>query len=438
MAPPHALRSLAGARRMVASVRQWQVWTLRPVAKVYLIAVLGLDLGATAAAFATAAPRGGLGLVHLGTFAVAVGCGVVVVEATRGVKEVKGTGGHDLAGVWYLTVAITCPPALALLTPIVLGAYKLVRIRRTFPYRRVFSDAAISLGYGAASVAFHAAPAALAGPRPGQHSATWLGLAAGCGILALLVNHGLALTAMRLATPEVPLREAFGGRTGWAVWLIELCLAVLVALLVAAISPLVMIVALPVVAHGQRQLMRAQLVSQTRVDAKSGLLNAAAWEREADVEASEARREHQPLTVLLAEVDEFSSIGKMAGPDAADQVLRKIAANVTDRLPPGAQAGRVDGAKFAVVLPRVTEDRARRVGERIRDHVAAEPVDVEHDGRLDFVFRPTISVGIAGVADSRGTLAEVIAAADTALAKARAGGGNRVGVAVSGAQTAAD
>jgi diguanylate cyclase (GGDEF)-like protein len=406
----------------VASVRRWQIWTLRPPVREYILAVLALDAAATVAALD--ADRGNL--THLGTFLVLLGGGVLVVEAARRVPEVIGTVRKDLHGVWFLPIAIVCPPAFAFLAPILLGTYRLVRVRRAFPYRRVFSDATVSLAWGAASVVFHAAPAPIAGPRPGQHALTWAGLAAGCGILAWLINNGLVLTAIRLATPEVPLRQAFGGRTGLVADVIELSLAVTAALIVA-IDPVLIALALPLVVFCQRSTMTAQLVSQTRVDVKTGLLTAVIWRYEVDVEA----RGHQPLTVLLAEVDDFSSIGKLAGPVAADQVLWKIAANVTGTLPEGALAGRMPEAKFAIVLRRVTEDQARRIGELIRDHVGGHSVDVEHDGHLDFVFLPTVSVGIAGPAGRRRSVTELIAAADAALAEAAAAGGNRIRIAAS-------
>jgi diguanylate cyclase (GGDEF)-like protein len=217
--------------------------------------------------------------------------------------------------------------------------------------------------------------------------------------------------------------------------LVELCLAVLVALLVAAVDPVVMVLALLPVIACQRSLMNAQLVSQTRVDAKSGLLTGAVWRYEAEIEASEARRGHKPLAVMLAEVDE-ASIGELE-PESADQVLRVIAGHLTGKLPPDAQVGRVADAKFAIILPLVAEDKARRAGERIRDHIAGQPVDVEHDGRL-LVCRPTLSLGVAGLAGSRRTMAELITAADSALARARSNGGNQVGVAAGGAQIQAD
>jgi diguanylate cyclase (GGDEF)-like protein len=302
-----------------------------------------------------------------------------------------------------------------------------------FLYRRVFSAATISLGAGAASAVFHAAPAAIAGPAPlsGTHADTWLCLAAGCALLSWLVNNAMVVAAIRLATPEMPLRDAFGGRTALKSDLIEVSMAVLVAF-VTAVAPVVIIPALPLVVFGQRYLMNAQLVSQTRVDAQSGALTGGIWRYEADVEAYRAQRKRTRLAVVLAEIDDFTSIGEMAGSGAAGMVLRAVAAELADGLSSAAQIGRLRGGTFAAVLPEVGEDEARQLAERIRDHVYAESVVVETGDQLDFIFRPSVSVGVAGQTDCGHTMSQLIAMADDALAGAKASGGNRVRVPAAG------
>jgi diguanylate cyclase (GGDEF)-like protein len=418
MAPTQAA---GGARRMAASVGQWQVWTLRPVARLYVVAVVVLDWAVTLAALAAAA--GQVSLVHLGLYLALLGCGFIVIEATRNVKEVKGTSTRDLMAVWDLTIAILFPPGFAFLSPLLMGALRLARVRRVFPYRRVFSAATMSLGWGAASAVFHTVPAARSGP----HAVTWLLLAAGCFLVGWAINNGLILLAIRLATPEVRVRDAFGGRTGWISDLIELGLAVTVALGVAA-DPVVLLLALPTVVLCQRYIMNAQLDSQTRFDAQSGAIVSALWRHEADADAYRARRTGTPLTIVLVEIDDFASIGGV-GPEATGTVLRAVATILIDKLPAAAQVGRLRGGEFAIVLPGVAEEDARRLGVRMRDHIAAELVAIENGGQVEFALRPTVSIGVAGLTEARQTVTELIAAADAALAGARASGGNQVSVA---------
>jgi diguanylate cyclase (GGDEF)-like protein len=356
-----------------------------------------------------------------------LGCGIIAIESTRSVKEVKGTVGRDLQTVWYLAIAISLPPAYAFLAPIPLTAYRLWRVRRVFAYRRVFSNATISLAYGTASVVFHAIPANLAGQTPGAslHVITWTALAACCGALAWLINNGLILGAITLADPEARIRDLFGNRQAIASDLIELSLAVSLALVVA-INPLLMALALPSIVLYRRYLMNAQLVAEVRIDVKTGLLNLGTWRHEAEVEIFRALRTGAPLALVVVDIDYFNSVNETAGRLAGDQVLRAIANTLRENLSGSGLVGRVGGEEFAILLPQASEAEAKRIGERIRDHIAGEPVAIEDGSHAGFVFRLTVSIGIAVLDHSRRALGELMGAADLALSEAKSTGRNRV------------
>ncbi len=426
MAPPRAHRSPAGAiRQLAGGVRGWAVWSLRPAARVYITAVVGLAFAATVAALATAPFHETA--VGLGTYLALLGCGVIAVESTRASRDPHGSVQRDLQTVWYLAIAVTFPPVFAIVAPIPLGAYRLLRQRRALTYRRVFSSATIILAYGAASLTFHAAPAGIAGPAPGTglHATAWAAVAVGCGTLAWLINNSLLAGGIRLAIPEARLRDYFGQWRGLVSDLIELTMAVTLALLVA-IDPLLIVLALPTVVLYRRSLYSAQLVAQVRIDAGTGVLTASAWRAEAEAEVAQALRRHTPLAIAMIEIDHFSGVGETAGPGAAGQVLRRIATILTGNLPPAAQAGRVGAGEFAVVLPGVADGDARRVGERVRDEVAGQPIEVEAGGHAGYVFRPTVSVGIACLDRSIPTVTGLVGAASSARAAAKGVGGNSV------------
>lgn len=407
----------------IEEVREWQVWTLRARSSGYIVAVMMAAV--VVAAMATA--RATWDAVDTATYLALLGCGIVAIESTRTVREVKGTVGRDLQTVWYLAIAITLPPAYALLAPIPLTAYRLWRVRRVLVYRRVFSNATISLAYGGASAAFHAIPRSFAGPTPGSgvHAITWTALAACCGGLAWLVNNGLILGAIQLADPTAKVRDLFGNREAIVSDLIELTLATSLALVVA-INPVLMALALPSIVLYRRHLMQAQLVAQARLDIKTGLLNAGTWRREAEVEFVRAQRTRAPLALVVVDIDHFSSVNETAGRLAGDQVLRRIARILTDNLGGAGLPGRTGGEEFAILLPQVGGAEARRIGERIRDHIAGEPIAIEDGTHAGFVFRLTVSIGIAVLDHSRRALAELIGAADVALSEAKTTGRNKV------------
>jgi diguanylate cyclase (GGDEF)-like protein len=354
-------------------------------------------------------------------------CGLIAIESTSTVLEVRGNIGRDLQTVWYLAIAVALPPAYALLAPFPLTAYRLWRQRRVPVYRRVFSNATISLAYGCASVVFHLTPARIGGESPGTglHALTWAALAAACGLAAWLVNNGLLAGAVRLADPQARLRDLFGNAEGFISDAIELSLAVSVTLLVA-VNPVLMVLALPPVALYRRYLMSAQLAAHGRIDGNTGLLNAGTWRREAEIEFFRALRARVPLALVMIEVDNFPGVSESVGRAAGDQVLRSIAKAVTENLRVPGLIGRVGDEEFAILLPRMHAAEARRVGERLRDHVAAQSIAVEDAKHAVFVFRLTVSIGIAVLNEGRRALAELISDADTAVAAAKNSGRNRV------------
>ncbi len=73
----------------------------------------------------------------------------------------------------------------------------------------------------------------------------------------------------------------------------ELCVGIIVAI-ISALSLGLLFLALPPVMLLQRGAVHQQLQAAARTDAKTGLLNAAAWQREADTELSRAQRTHTP------------------------------------------------------------------------------------------------------------------------------------------------
>jgi diguanylate cyclase (GGDEF)-like protein len=436
MPPLRHFRPVAyGIRHGARSVSGWQVWALPKPLRAYVLSITTFTLIVASLEAARTRWRPS----DLVIFAGLLTCGVIAIESTRTVREVQGTVGRDLQTVWYLAIAITLPPACALLAPLPLTAYRLWRVRRAFVYRRVFSNATISLAYGCASLIFHSVPASAAGARPGtgSHALSWAGVVAGCGVIAWLINNGLLLGAIRIADPQARIRDMFGNREAITSDLIELSLAVSLSLVVS-ISAVLMTLALPSVVLYRRYLMNSQLVAQARIDAKTGLLNAGTWQREAEVELLRALRGHTPLALAMVDIDHFRDVNEMAGHLVHDQLIRDIAGMLKDQLPSHDLIGRFGSEEFAILLPQTDRAEAQRISERLRDHIAAEPIAIESGSQEGFVFRLTVSIGVAVLNESRRALAELIGAADSALGQAKSTGWSKVYVLPDSADEAED
>jgi diguanylate cyclase (GGDEF)-like protein len=412
-----------GPRQAVRWVRGWHVWTLREPLRGYVLGVTALAITAIALAAFSAQWR----LSEIAVFIGLLACGVVSIESTRMVKEVHGTVGRDLQSIWYLAAAITLPPVYALLAPVPMAAYRLWRVRSGFMYRRVFSNATLSLAYGFSSLVFRSIPHRIVGTVPGigHHVLIWTATVALCALIAWFINYGLLIPAIKISDRAARIRDMFGTRESITADILEVSLAVSVTLVVA-INPILMAMALPTVVLCRHYLMRSQLVANARIDQNTGLLNAGTWQREAEVELFRAIRSRAPLALAMVHIDHFGSVYETAGAAVADQLRRGIAAMLTEQLRDQDLIGRFTSEEFAILLPRTSREEARRISERLRDHIAGEPIAIESGSQEGFVFRLTVSIGVALVNESRRALAELIGAADSALNEARSAEWSRV------------
>ena len=418
-------------RNPVTGVRRWQVWTLRPAARLY---VVGLTL-VTACVAAFACARTSWRASDVALAAVLVACAFIAAEAARQVRQIHGGIVRDLGSVWLLPAAILLPPAYALVMPFLIAAYKIVRVLSSVAYRRLFSGATLSLAYGAVSVVFRALPASVAGIHPGTgvHALTWTTCVAACGMIGSLVNHGLLIIAIRLYGPGPSSRDLAGGKDARTADGVELSFAV-VFTVVVAINPLLIAFGLPTVLLFMRLNLRAQWAENMRLDAGTGLLNATAWRREAEFEVSGAVHAARPLAITLVSIDDLAGKPQQLTIARAvrEQLIGQVAAALKEQLPGDAVTGRLGDEEFAIVQ-HDGPGEARRTAERLRDHITAVPFEVDI-GEASYVFRLTVSVGIAVLNESRAAaLDELVEAADTALGQARAAGG-RIRVAASAAE----
>ena len=206
----------------------------------------------------------------------------------------------------------------------------------------------------------------------------------------------------------------------------EVCVAVLVAL-APAVTPLAIAFAFPFVTLLQRSQRHAQLLNASRFDAKTGLLNAGTWDREANGGSGPRQPHPYSLAVALIDIDNFKIINDTHGHLAGDKALRELSRTIKLFLREYDLVGRFGGEEFALLLPQTDEQDARRVAERMRAHIAGMPIDVG-DNPGSEVIRLTVSIGVAALSTSGSQLTELLATADAALYRAKHAGRNQVWV----------
>jgi diguanylate cyclase (GGDEF)-like protein len=409
----------SATRRGLLRIRQWPVWSM----PMLLVALWSLVTGGYLTWIGVRAFDFHFRLTDIGLFCALLACGAFSVEMARRASEPAGVV-KDVYAVWELPMVFLLPGIYALIVPAIRLTLTQCRVKRAPVYRRVYSAAAIGISYGCARLVYTSVLPHGGDPRAYllSHPAMWL-LAAGSGALAQwVINQALILTAYKLDNPSATIREELLGKESLHNDATELCAALLVAVGMT-VSFLTLIVALPLATLLQRSFRHAHLLNEARADSKTGLLNAATWEREADAEVARAVRTSSPLAVALLDLDKFKRINDNHGHLIGDEVLRQIAGAISSVLREYDLAGRFGGEEFVMLLPQTRATDAFKIADRVREHIACLPICTSNGERVPV----TVSIGVAALdAGSSRELTELLATADAALYRAKASGRDQV------------
>ena len=129
----------------------------------------------------------------------------------------------------------------------------------------------------------------------------------------------------------------------------------------------------------RRQKAEDSLRELAEKDGLTGVDNRRLFEERLQQCVAHARRHHQPLTLILFDVDHFKQVNDCHGHLAGDQVLVEIAQITRPLLRTDDHFARYGGEEFAVLLPGTDHAEALQVAKRIwqanRDHRVASDTD---------------------------------------------------------------
>jgi diguanylate cyclase (GGDEF)-like protein len=253
-------------------------------------------------------------------------------------------------------------------------------------------------------------------------------------VLLYVVVNTLLVAGVIALTREWPGVRGLVGR--WddnAMEVGTLCMGGLAAVAIGSTPWLVALVLPPILVLHRAVLVR-QLEEVASTDAKTGLLNSAAWQTEAARALRRAQRARGAAAVLILDLDHFKLVNDAHGHLAGDDVLAAVAAQLRGGVREGDLVGRFGGEEFVVLLadlPAGALGRAevRSVAERLRRLVAELDVKVcTPDGNLT-INGLSVSVGGAAVPADGTTLEQVLKVADASLYAAKRSGRNLVRIA---------
>ena len=168
------------------------------------------------------------------------------------------------------------------------------------------------------------------------------------------------------------------------------------------------------------QRMKSTLVHLTvkaSTDSLTGVLNRETIMQHAQAEWERYLREHEPLSLMLVDMDELKAINDTYGHLAGDQALNTVARLIDQFKRPYDWLGRFGGDEFMLVLPGASEKDAQMIARRMESALSRERVKA---GKKQIKLRSAF-----GVASTDGnehvirSITQLLEQADLALYKSK-------------------
>jgi two-component system, cell cycle response regulator len=142
-------------------------------------------------------------------------------------------------------------------------------------------------------------------------------------------------------------------------------------------------------------------------------------EFEHSLEAASSAR--QPLSVVMADIDNLKKVNDAHGHLLGEYVVGEIGRIIGELHEEGRQATRFGGDEYQTILPGLSKEEALEVAEEIRCRVEAHTFE-----ERGVSVHPTLSLGVAAYPEDGESRAALTRAADEALYRAKRAGGNTV------------
>ena len=186
--------------------------------------------------------------------------------------------------------------------------------------------------------------------------------------------------------------------------------------LVALLAMLLALVLLAIVVNDHMKSQR----DESSTDLLSGLLMRQAFEARAMEMASKAKRENEPVSLIVIDIDHFKRINDTFGHTTGDRVISNFGELVRKSIRGRDIAGRIGGEEVCIMLWRCGHADTLELAERIRLRV---PTTVK--GLGNGKMHCTASFGVAEWRPNE-SYASAFERADTALYEAKNSGRNQV------------
>jgi diguanylate cyclase (GGDEF)-like protein len=138
---------------------------------------------------------------------------------------------------------------------------------------------------------------------------------------------------------------------------------------------------------------------------------------------AQARRRHEPLSLMEVAVDRLDSIRELLGDELAEAAIERVSRAIKSTVRASDVVSRLEEGRIAILLPNATSENAMKVAESIRTAI------VRAGAASTTMPSLTASIGLANYPDHAHDVASLRAAASSTLTRAREQGHDRIATA---------
>ncbi|HTK96570.1 MAG TPA: diguanylate cyclase [Pseudomonadales bacterium] len=168
--------------------------------------------------------------------------------------------------------------------------------------------------------------------------------------------------------------------------------------------------------------IKQEMERLAHTDFLTGLYNRRFFMQRLGEETERVKRGHQPMSVLLLDMDSFKTVNDTHGHDVGDRVLQVIASVTQEVKRISDVSARIGGEEFAMLLPDTDRDGAIKLAQRLRRTINEQIIADAKGGPITV----TASIGVATMSHADHGIDHILTHADRALYRAKDAGRNRV------------
>lgn len=167
----------------------------------------------------------------------------------------------------------------------------------------------------------------------------------------------------------------------------------------------------------QEHFLNERMVFLAERDALTALYNRHAFQEQLERMLAEAERTQDSLAALYFDLDEFKYVNDTFGHGAGDDLLKRVAQEISTQVRRNEFFARLGGDEFAILVPSCTEAEVSILAQRIISTVSSIQFSVEGQN-----LRLSSSLGVALYPLHAENAEDLIAHADTAMYQAKSAG----------------